>query len=158
MIARGRPDAALVARLFVLARGLPLLGYAWQLAMPLNKKLWTSSYVLVTSGLALATLALLVQWLDLGERRGAAATCLLAFGRNAFFVFVLAGLLPRLLSLVRWREGEAWTTPLAWLYRHASAQVPGDPRWGSLAYALAVLAAFAALALWMQRRRWFVRV
>jgi predicted acyltransferase len=161
LIARRPPDAALVARLFTWACVLLVLGFAWQLSMPLNKKLWTSSYVLHTSGLALAALALLVQWLDL--RPGAAtpsafAALLLAFGRNALFVFVLSGFLPRVLALLRWREGEAWTSPLPWLYRHVFAALPGDPRLGSLAYALTVLAALVALALWMDRRRIYVRV
>ena len=101
---------------------------------------------------------MLVHWLDVRRRRPATATLLLAFGRNALFVFVLSGLLPRLLSLLRWREGDAWTSPLPWLYRHVFAAVPGDPRLGSLAYALTVLAAFASLALWMDRRRLFIRI
>lgn len=158
LLVRRPPGAALIARLFTMACLLLALGYAWQLAMPLNKKLWTSSYVLHTSGLALAALALLAQWLDRGPRRGAIATGLLAFGRNALFVFVLSGLLPRVLALLRWPEGSEWVSPLPWLYRHVFAAIPGDPRLGSLAYALAVLAALVALALWMDRRRLYVRV
>ena len=161
LIVRRPPDAALVARLFTWACVLLVLGFAWQLSMPLNKKLWTSSYVLHTSGLALAALALLVQWLDLRPRAAtpsAFAALLLAFGRNALFVFVLSGFLPRVLALLRWREGEAWTSLLPWLYRHVFAALPGDPRLGSLAYALTVLAALVALALWMDRRRIYVRV
>ena len=161
LIARRAPDAALVARLFSWACVLLLLGFAWQWWMPLNKKLWTSSYVLHSSGLALAALALLLQWLDLRPRQATpsvTARWLLAFGRNALFVFVLSGLLPRALALLRWREGNEWISPLPWLYRHAFAALPGDPRLGSLAYALAVLAALVALALWMDRRRIYIRV
>jgi predicted acyltransferase len=159
---RGPLDAALLRRLLVAATVLIALGLLWSLAMPINKKLWTSSYVLVTSGLAMVALAALVQALDRrgsDVARGALATWALAFGRNALFVFVLAGLLPRLLALARWRGADgAWTSPLPWLYRHVFAALPGDPRLGSLAYALVVLAAFSALALWMHRRGWTVRV
>ena len=158
LIARRPPDAALLARLFTIACGLLAVGYAWQFVMPLNKKLWTGSYVLLTSGLALAMLALLIRWLDMSPRRDAAGRLLLAFGRNALFVFVLSGLLPRGLSLLRWRDGAEWTSPLPWLYAHLFARVPGDPRLGSLTYALAVLSAFAALAIWMDRKRLYVRV
>ena len=158
LLARRPPDAALVARLFTLACLVGALGYVWQWSMPLNKKLWTSSYVLATSGLALATLALLIQWLDLKQSRGPLALLLRAFGRNALFIFVASGFIPRVLALVRWREGSEWTSPLPWLYRHVFAAVPGDPRLGSLAYALAVLAAFATLALWLDRRHLYVRV
>lgn len=154
---RGPIDAALALRLFVAAALLLALAYAWSLAMPLNKKLWTSSYVVHTTGLALATLALLVTALDLRGRRGAAVTLALAFGRNALLVFFLSGLLPRLLALIRWRDGGGWTSPLRWTYEHVFALLPGDPRLGSLAYALAVLAAFAALASALDRRRWYWR-
>ena len=81
-----------------------------------------------------------------------------AKGRNALFVFVLSGFVPRVLALLRWKEGEAWTSPQPWLYRHVFAAIPGDARLGSLAYALAVLAALVALALWMDRRHLYVRV
>jgi predicted acyltransferase len=155
---RGPIDAALVSRLFVTAALLTVLAYAWQLAMPMNKKLWTSSYVVFTTGLALATLASLVHALDLRAWRGPLVRSAVAFGRNALFVFVLSGFLPRVLALVRWKDGPAWTSPLPWVYEHGFAMLPGDPRAGSLAYAVALLAAYAALVLWMDRRRWYVRV
>jgi len=155
---RGPVDAALALRLFVAAALLLALGYAWSLAMPLNKKLWTSSYVVHTTGLALLTLALLVYTLDLRGQRGSAARLAIAFGRNALLVFFLAGLVPRVAVLVRWREGDAWTSPLRWAYEHLFAAFPGDPRLGSLAYALAVLTLFGALAVALDRRRWYWRV
>jgi predicted acyltransferase len=154
-LARGPLDSALVARLFVAAALLLALGYAWSLAMPLNKKLWTSSYVVHTAGLALMTLAVFVQALDLRGHHGPLARTAVAFGRNALLVFFLSGLVPRLLALVRWREGEGWTSPLSWTYRHVFAALPGDPRLGSLAYAVVLLALFALLAVALHRRRWY---
>jgi predicted acyltransferase len=149
-VRRGPIDAALAARLGVAGLALLALGLAGALAMPINKKLWTGSYVLHTSGWALLVLALLL--------RAPASRMLTAFGRNALLLFFVAGLVPRALSLLRWRDGEAWTTPLRWAYRHVFAALPGDPRIGSLAYALAVLAVFTALALWLDRRRLYWRV
>jgi predicted acyltransferase len=146
----GPIDAALAARLAVAGLVLLALGLAWSLVMPLNKKLWTSSYVLHSTGWALLALALLLRAPPLGMLR--------AFGRNALLLFFLAGLVPRLLGLVRWREGEAWTTPLRSAYTHLFAALPGDPRLGSLAYALAVLGAFALLARALDRRGWYLRL
>jgi predicted acyltransferase len=157
-LARGAIDLELVARLFVTAALLLALGYVWQLAMPLNKKLWTSSFVLHGCGIALALLALLVHTLDVRRVQGGWRTLLVALGRNAMLIYVLSMLMPRLLELLRWREGEAWTTPMTWLYDHVFAALPGDPRLGSMAFALALTAAFAALALALDRRRWYWRV
>ena len=161
-LARGPLDAALVVRLFVTAALLLVLGYLWQLAMPLNKKMWTSSFVLHGCGIALATLALLVHTLDIRRLQGGWRTTLVAFGRNAMLLYVLSALIPRALELLRWRDGggdgEKWTSPMTWLYDHLFAALPGDPRLGSLGFALALTAAFAALALALDRRRWYWRV
>jgi predicted acyltransferase len=157
-LARGAIDAALVARLFVTAALLLALGYGWQLAMPLNKKMWTSSFVLHGCGIALALLALLVHTLDVRYAQGAWRIPLVALGRNAMRIYVLSMLIPRLLELLRWREGESWTTPMTWLYDHVFAGLPTDPRFSSMAFALALTAAFAALAMALDRRRWYWRV
>ena len=163
-----------LADLFVAACAFGLLAYLWQLAMPINKKIWTSSYVLLTTGLAIATLGVLVRRLDLS--RGPAASALAplpgwarfceAFGKNALFVYVMSGLIPRLDNLLRWQTpmdiaGEQgkprWLTPMGWLAR-LLANVAPDPRVGSLLFALVNVAAYWALAAWLDRRRIYIKV
>jgi predicted acyltransferase len=171
---RVRVDMAQVARLLLAATALLAAGWAWSLWMPLNKKLWTSSYVLHTSGLALMALAVLVHAFDLqamseGTRRRLHPLRRLCenFGRNALFVFVLSGFLPRVLALWRWPDAPAadghaqWLSPLPWLYKTLFAPLGegvGDPRFGSLLFALANLAFYAAIVGWMDSRRIYVRV
>jgi predicted acyltransferase len=166
--AGGGPDADTLVRLFVAALGMVAAAYLWQLAMPINKKIWTSSYVLLTSGLATATLAALAQWLDRGDMqavsRHAAVRFCEVFGQNALFVFVMSGLVPRLLLLIRWDDGmdpaglPRFITPLPWLYRTVFADLAPDPRVGSLLFAIANLAAYWALAAWLDRRQIHIRV
>jgi predicted acyltransferase len=163
----GRVDAALLLRYFVAAAGLALLAYLWQLALPLNKKIWTPSYVLLSTALALAALATLMHAL---ENRPAAAPqpfaarLCEAFGKNPLFIFVLAGLVPRGLALLRWPDAfrpdgtVAYTSPLPWLYQNVFAGLGSDPRLGSFLFACANLSAYAALALWLDRRRLYFRV
>jgi len=163
----GWPDAAAVRRLLGVAALLLALGLAWQTVLPLNKKIWTPSYVLVSTALAMFTLAALVQLIEIRRRpaqlAGAVRVCE-AFGRNPLFVFVLSGLVPRVLGLLRWADGTQpdgsprWTSPLPWLYRHVFADIGSDARLGSLLFALANLAVYAALALWLDRRRLYIRV
>ncbi len=171
----GRPNRRLVLRLALTALPLLLAALAWQTVMPINKKIWTSSYVLLSTALAIAVLALLVLLIEVrgggrADRRGfgrvgAAATRVFsAFGRNALFVFVLSGLVPRFLALIRWPDDHApWTSPLPWLHAHVFAPLAralgsDDPRLGSLLYALAMVAAYGLVAVWMDRRRIYVRV
>ncbi len=167
LFGRHKPDAALVARLFLWATLLLALGWAWQQVMPLNKKIWTSSYVLHTTALAMMLLAVLVHVVEIRCRAAEPAGWVRffeVFGRNPLFIFVLSGLVPRVLALLRWQDGTtpdgapAWSSPLPWLYRHVFADVGTDPRLGSLLFAVANLAAYAGLAWWLDRRRIYVRV
>ena len=179
------PSAQTVVRLFVAAMLLAVLAYAWQLVMPLNKKIWTSSYVLLTSALAMAALAALVWRIELSAAPARSLSppstrspplksssrvdsawirfCEV-FGKNALFVFVMSGLVPRLLSLLRWSDGlddsgqPRFITPLPWLYRTLFADLGPDPRLGSLLFAVANLALYWALAAWLDRRRIYIKV
>ena len=68
------------------------LGLLWDLAFPINKKIWTSSFVLLTGGLAMQLLAGCLLKFDLwGWRRLARPFEIV--GINAIFVFVASGLL-----------------------------------------------------------------
>jgi predicted acyltransferase len=151
-------------RLALWGAALFMLGLGWSQVLPLNKKLWTSSYALYTTGLAVITLALLARWLDHRRVLPAPARVLGAFGKNALFIFVLSGLLPRLAQLIRRPDGltaegtPRFVTLLPWVYRTFFADVPTDPRLASLAYALAHLACYAALAWWMNTKRLYIKV
>jgi predicted acyltransferase len=160
-----------LANLFVAACAFGVLAYLWQLAMPINKKLWTSSYVLLTTGLAIAAIGLLVRRLDLASGSAGHAVAPLpgwarffeVFGTNALFVYVMSGLIPRLDRLLRWQthadeQGRpAWLTPMTALARALEPVAP-DPRVGSLLFALINVAAYWALAAWLDRRRIYIRV
>lgn len=94
------------------AGNLALLGgLAWDLAFPLNKALWTSSFVLYTAGWALVVLALLYWFVDVkGYRKGTPP--LLAFGMNAIGAFILSGLLPKIFNLIQVRGPQGVTMGL----------------------------------------------
>ena len=189
MLAAGRPDAKAAPRNLARQRawklpwqlaftGLALvgLGLLWQqVGLPFNKKIWTPSYVLFSTGWATVLLAALMA---LVEGRGRApwlagwARGFEVFGRNPLFIFVLSGLVPRVLALWRWpvgvdvgpsagvttNGGPLWTSPLPWLYQHVFAGIASDPRAGSLLYAAALLACYGALAWWLDHRRIYIRV
>ena len=165
--AGGRNPVELVARLCLWAVALLVLAYAWQLEFPFNKKIWTSSYVLHTSGLAMLGLALFIQLIDIRKRPTELwgwASFFEVFGKNPLFVFVLAGLVPRVLALLRWQDGvnaqglPVWTSPLPWVYKNLFANLSQDPRLGSFLFACANLSLYWALAWWLDRRRIYIRV
>lgn len=173
---RSPVHAAAVMRLFLAAMVFGLLAYIWQLAMPINKKIWTSSYVLLTTALATATLASLVALIDLrghaasagGAAHRSAAKRVLdfceVFGKNALFVYAMSGLIPRFQGLLRWQDGVAasgqarWTTPMDWAWHTLFEPIAADARIGSMLFALVNLAGYWLLALWLDRRRIYLKV
>jgi predicted acyltransferase len=166
-VRRGPVDAALMRRMALVGLGLVLLAGLWHQAMPINKKIWTSSYVLLTTGLATGVLALGIWLIEIRRRPLEMAGWVRffeVFGRNPLFIFVLSGLVPRGLALLRWPAGAdeqgqvLWTSPLPWVHQHVFAGIGSDPRLGSLLFALANLALYALLAWWLDSRRIYVRV
>jgi predicted acyltransferase len=171
-LARRAADPGWWRPLLVAAAVLVAAGLVWSLALPLNKKIWTPSYVVFTTGLAVLAMVALAASLDGRTAPGGAdagrdfrgpAGVLVrgceAFGRNALLVFALSGLVPRLLSL--WRlpagDGGSTMTPLQWLYRHGFEPSFADPRLASLAYAVVTVLAYGLLARALDRRGIYLR-
>ncbi|SMB97736.1 conserved hypothetical protein [Hymenobacter roseosalivarius DSM 11622] len=97
---RNMEPAVKVAWLFVAGGAAVVLGMIWNGWFPINKSLWTSSYVLYTGGIAAATLAALYWLCDVHGYR-AWTKPFLVYGVNAITVFFLSGLVPRLLQMIK---------------------------------------------------------
>lgn len=142
-----------VATLVVAGLACAALGQLWHFAFPINKKIWTSSFVLLTGGLAMVVLAGCLMKFDLwGWRRLARPFEIV--GINAIFVFVASGLLATWLG--RWHVGGQ--SAHDWLYHTFITSWVSDPKMASLGYALGIVA-FWWLVLWiMARLGWSLRV
>src|SRR4029453_18076408 len=83
-----------------------LLGLLWDVAFPINKNLWTSSYVLFTGGLAAVALAASHWLLDLQGRASAIRLSepFVVLGRNAILLFVVSGLFAKTLIYLKWPD------------------------------------------------------
>jgi len=133
------------------------------LSMPINKNLWTPSYTLFTGGWALLVFGTMHWLLDAAPRPGlrvAAARWLqplAVFGMNALFVFVLSGVVARLLGRVRVPAGAGEVSLREWLFAPIAA-LPLPPQATSLLWAVGFVAAMYGVARVMWMRRWFVRV
>jgi len=134
------------------------LGEFFNVWFPINKKLWTSSYVLLTAGLALMTLALLY-WLVDGKRwRGPWTKPFVILGMNAIAAYVFAELLAIFLigvnlhlaggATMSWGEFiyQQWFVPL------------GSPPNASLYFSVAFLLV-CFFAMWvLYRKRIFIKI
>ena len=141
----------------LLASGFALLGagWVWSFWLPINKNLWTSSYVLFTAGIALSCLALFVLVMDRADAPPSRwARPLEALGRNAITVFVGSGLMAKTLLLF---PGPGEASAHAWLYSTLFASWLG-PLFGSLGFALAHVALWTGVAVLLDRRRIYLKV
>ena len=133
-----------------------VVGRLWGFGFPINKNLWTSSYVVFTSGLAAVLLALCYWLVDVRQRKTVTRP-FLVMGVNALALFVVSGWLVK--TLLWWRVSDTSGQPVTlyrWIYTTAFQPV-APPKIASLLFAVAALLALYALLEVMYRRRWFIR-
>lgn len=139
--------------------GEPAVRGAW--VFPINKMLWTSSYVLYTAGLAWLALAACLWLLD---RRPAAETPAWArpfvyLGTNAITAYLVSGLASKLLHV--WKVAGPDGTRVSvwdWAQHHVFAPLIPSVPLASLVHSVAYALIWVAMCAWMYRRRIFVKL
>ncbi|MBM3433052.1 MAG: DUF5009 domain-containing protein [Bacteroidetes bacterium] len=145
----------MLSGLFTVGVGMLVAGYCWDLVFPINKKIWTSSYTVYTTGLAILTLATMIYVIDGKKIKGGLLRFFDVFGKNALFVFALSAFLPKGLAMIKLEKG---INPWNWLYKKVLIHVPGAPENGSLLYALCVITFMWAICWWMDKKGVYVKV
>ena len=141
--------------LFVAGIVFIVAGFCWDMLFPINKKIWTSSYVVYTTGLATLTIGIMIYVIEIKHVRGGLTRFFDVFGKNALFVFALSAFLPKGLALIRLGDG---VNPWNWLYKKVLIHIPGPKENGSLAYALCVITFMWAICWWMDRKKIYIKV
>ncbi|MGD0735069.1 MAG: heparan-alpha-glucosaminide N-acetyltransferase domain-containing protein [Terracidiphilus sp.] len=144
-----------------------ILGYGWSLEFPLNKNMWTSSYVLVAAGWSL-TLLTVVFWVvekwgwGKDKSKGRIDSLLvfpwLVLGSNAITAYMFSELVPGLLDFIPIPTGDGkHTSPMGWMAHHVFSHMP-DAGWAAFAYSVFTLA-YCFVPVWiMYRKRIFLKV
>ncbi len=133
-----------------------VVGEVWSFWFPINKKLWTSSYVLFTAGIALILLAACYELIDVRKRRewGRPFEIL---GMNAILVFVASVLMIKTLVKTKIGAGEDAPTTYAWINEHFFQSWAGVLN-GSLIFAILTVLLWLAVAYGLYRQRWFLKI
>lgn len=146
-----------VAGMFAVGAVCIVIGWVWNPFFPINKALWTSSYVFFTGGLALEFLALCYWLVDIRKYQWW-TTPFVIFGVNALALFVGSGIMARSMGLIKVNTAEGTSISLhSWIFRNAfSSWLP--PYRASLAFAICFILVWLGLMWILYRRRIFIKV
>jgi predicted acyltransferase len=133
-------------------------GLCWSLTFPLNKRLWTSSFVLFNAGLDLVLLAFLHATLDQDSERSTwfrkSLLPWLAFGSNALTAYVLSEVLAIVLGAIRLPSG---ITLQRWLFLLLPASI-GSPGFVSLVYSILFVGVCLLPVMVLYQRKIFIKL
>ena len=141
-----------LAKLLLAGCALVCLAYFWDITFPINKKLWTSSFVLYTVGLDCVILSTIIFIVDFLNKRNW-TYFFEVFGRNPLFIYLLSEILVTILYLVMVSpkvnlHGWIYTN----IFSHAGAYL------GSLLFAISYMLICWLVGLWLDKRKIYVRV
>jgi predicted acyltransferase len=134
-----------------------LVGLGWGQFFPVNKPIWTSSYVIYTAGWSCVILALLIWVIDLkGYTKW--TSFFVVFGMNSLFIFALAGVWARILiKLIKIHQNDTVITGYNWLYQNIFLPVAGELN-GSLLFALFHVFVFWLICYILYKKKIFIKV
>lgn len=158
LIAKSTTNLETVKSLIIYGSILIIIGSVWAYVFPINKSLWTSSYVSLTAGLAMAFLALLIWIIDIkGLKKWSQP--FIHFGTNPLFIFVFSGLYVKsIIYLVSYTNSQGETlTGYQYLYTKLFVPMAGNMN-GSLLFALVHILLFWGLVYVLFKRKIFIKI
>ncbi len=150
-----RSDDSYARKFKILLVGAALIGLAglWHYGFPINKKLWTSSYVLLTSGIGISMLMALHYLLDLSKESKYWASIFTPMGKNPLIIYIVSQLG---LSLLYWwpstEHGNSYNAVYQQGFKWAGEYL------GSFLFAFSWTMVCWSIALLMDKKKWYVRV
>ncbi len=141
-----------IAKLLLIGFALAFVGYLWDLSFPINKKLWTSSFVILTVGLDCIILAAFMYVIEFRKNKGW-TNFFEIVGKNPLFIYLFSEVL--LITLYTKRMGNGQTLQ-AWIYEnifsHAGAY------FGSFLFAITFTMICWTIGWWMDKKKIYIRV
>lgn len=153
-----RPLPERLAALFAVGALAMMLGLMWHWVFPINKNIWTSSYVVFTAGIGAVSLATCMWLIDVMQWRRWTFPFVI-YGVNPMLAFLGSGLMARCIaSLWTWETAEGARTSLqAFVFKTVYASwLP--PREASFAYAVSFVALWFLILWGAWKRGWVLKV
>ncbi|MDD3273747.1 MAG: hypothetical protein PHV46_06845, partial [Bacteroidales bacterium] len=156
-----------VAKLYTIGLLSLGAGVVMSIFIPINKPLWTPSYMFYAGGWSIVMLALFIYFIDIKGKEKIFFP-FRAMGLNPLFAFVMAGLLAKTLGrVIKWTETvvaddntirETTISASSWIYRNCCVELLGNNEFGSLMYALMYVAIFLVMAIWLYKKNIIIKL
>lgn len=143
-------------RMAVLGALLIIFGWGWGFVFPINKQLWTSSYVLYTSGIATVVLAGLIWLVDVKGLKTWTKPFVI-FGANAIFLYAASSIWAKILLKISFELDGKMISGYGYLYQTVFQPFAGDLN-GSFLFALFHVFMFWLILAWMYRKKIFINI
>lgn len=131
---------------------LLVIAHFWNYSFPINKKLWTSSFVLHTVGIDCLCISAIVYITDILHKTSW-TKFFQVFGKNPLFIYLLSELLIILIFVFPLPSGE---NLYRWVYHHIF--IHATPYVGSLLQAVAYMLLCWSVGYWLNKKKIYVRV
>ena len=135
---------------------ITIIVWIWGFFFPINKQLWTSSYVLFTGGIAIIILAICIFFIDI-KRFKKLAYPFVIFGTNSIFLFTVSGLWIKTILKIKFILNEKTVSGYTYLYQTVFQPLAGDLN-GSLLFALSNVGMWWLILYWMYRKKIFIKI
>lgn len=157
LVKEQKPVYEKVTMLFIYGNILIVAGAFWGLSFPINKSLWTSSYVLYTGGIAISLLAFCVWLIDI-KKSDSWTKPFMYFSMNAITAYFLSSLLGSILWSIKFDTGLPKKMSLrVYLYDHLFHPFFND-YFASLLWPFVYILIWYVLVRWMYKKKIFVKI
>ena len=143
-------------RMAVLGSLLIIIGWLWGFIFPINKQLWTSSYVLYTGGIAIILLAGLVWLVDIKKINWWTKPFVI-LGSNAIFLYALSSIWVKILLKITFEFEGKMISGYSYLYKTIFQPLAGNIN-GSLLFAFFHVLIFLLILTWMFRKKIYIKI
>ena len=143
-------------RMMILGSLMIIAGWLWGLLFPINKQLWTSSYVLYTAGIGTIVLSSMIWLIDI-LKYNKWAYPFIVFGSNSIFIFALSGIWAKILLKIHFTLDGKEISGYSYLYKTVFLPLAGDIN-GSLLFAVFHVIAFWLILFWMYKKKIFIKL
>ena len=138
-----------LTQLILIGFALIVIAYLWNFILPINKKLWTSSFVTLTIGLDCLLLSAVIYWIEFNDKQNHFFE---VFGKNPLIIYLLSELMAIIFEMIHIKDESLHE----WLFIHIFS-FSGNYL-GSFLYAVVYMLLCWSVGYWMDKKKLYVRV